>query len=217
MGALPASQLRNNSRVALWDNAQRFGQYTSMPGGYQSAQRAIIPTLKASGFMACRLVGDSSTSFDVRGKGNMSATLTGEGSVTMNGNMASNMVATLTGNGTMTADLRGKGWISATIDAGSRPSAFDIAQEVWQSQKTAYNAAGTMGNALNNASSGGVDMDALAAAVWAYVNRTLTANPGVTEADIVTALESAVIPVNTVQIKGQAINGSGSEADPWGP
>ena len=43
------------------------------------------------------------------------------------------------------------------------------------------------------------------------------ANPGVTEADIVTALESAVIPVNTVQIKGQAINGSGSEADPWGP
>ena len=66
----------------------------------------------------------------------------------------------------MSINARGIGAMSVQIDAGSRPSAFDIAQEVWQSQKTAYNAAGTMGNALNLASSGGIDYAALGQAVW---------------------------------------------------
>jgi hypothetical protein len=45
--------------------------------------------------------------------------------------------------------------MSATLDAGARPSAFDIAQEVWQAQATSYNAAGTMGEKLNDAGSAG--------------------------------------------------------------
>lgn len=35
--------------------------------------------------------------------------------------------------------------------------------------------------------------------------------------DTVSVLNTAVIPVNTVQIKGQIIEGSGTELDPWGP
>ena len=34
---------------------------------------------------------------------------------------------------------------------------------------------------------------------------------------VVTALNLTAIPVNTVKIKGQDIQGTGSEADPWGP
>lgn len=34
---------------------------------------------------------------------------------------------------------------------------------------------------------------------------------------VVTALEATTIPVNTVAIKGQPIQGAGTEADPWGP
>lgn len=36
-------------------------------------------------------------------------------------------------------------------------------------------------------------------------------------AEVLAALQQAVLPVNMVQVKGQVISGSGSEADPWGP
>jgi hypothetical protein len=36
-------------------------------------------------------------------------------------------------------------------------------------------------------------------------------------AEVVAALQATTIPVNTVAIKGQAINGAGTEQDPWGP
>ena len=51
--------------------------------------------------------------------------------------------------------------MGATLDAGARPSAFDIAQEIWQSQAANYNAAGTMGEKLNGAGSAGDPMTGL--------------------------------------------------------
>jgi len=36
-------------------------------------------------------------------------------------------------------------------------------------------------------------------------------------AELLAQLQATTIPVNMVAVKGQAINGSGSEADPWGP
>ena len=192
MGVVPSALLANANRIKLWDNAQRFGQYKSMPGGYTQASRAIIPTIKTSDFIAVRMVGEGSLSASVYGVGVLSATLTGEGSTTFNGHMGSHATATLTGEGSLTGTPRGIGSASVVMDAGSRPSAFDIAQEVWQSQKTAYNAAGTMGNALNNASSGGVDYNALAAAVWANATRTLTSGAP-TEAQIADAVWQQVV------------------------
>jgi len=43
-----------------------------------------------------------------------------------------------------------------------------LANAVWQAQATENNVSGTMGNKLNTASSGGVDLEALAEAVWSY-------------------------------------------------
>lgn len=43
-----------------------------------------------------------------------------------------------------------------------------IAATVWGSAASEFNDTGTMGNKLNTASSGGVDLDALAEAVWEY-------------------------------------------------
>jgi hypothetical protein len=58
-----------------------------------------------------------------------------------------------------------------------------------------------MGQKLNLAGSGGVDNDALAAAVWAYMTRTLT---GIADANI-------------KQVNDIDIDGSGTSGDPWGP
>ena len=43
-----------------------------------------------------------------------------------------------------------------------------LANAVWQASAVDNNVAGTMGNKVNTASSGGVDLDALAEAVWSY-------------------------------------------------
>lgn len=40
---------------------------------------------------------------------------------------------------------------SLVVDVGAVPSAFDIAQAIWNSLKVSYNAPGTMGNAVNSA------------------------------------------------------------------
>lgn len=96
-----------------------------------------------------------------------------------------------------------------------------IASEVWSTLATSFTAAGTMGNKLNSAASGGVDYTALGVAVWASVSRTLTAGAAPDTAAIAAAvldsLNATTIPVDMVRVKGQALAGSGSEADPWGP
>jgi len=59
------------------------------------------------------------------------------------------------------------------------------------------------------------------ATVSALVNTALTTGGGATAAEIAAAvlasLSATTIPVNMVQVKGQTINGAGSEENPWGP
>jgi len=90
------------------------------------------------------------------------------------------------------------GHMEGSTEDASVLTTQSIATAVWSALAAVSNDAGTMGAKLNTASSGGVDYAALADAV-------------------VAALEAATIPVNTVQIKGQTISGSGSPSDPWGP
>ena len=59
------------------------------------------------------------------------------------------------GEGNLTPDLKAKAWMWATLDAGARPSAFDIAQEIWQAQSSQYNNSGTMGEESESSGSTG--------------------------------------------------------------
>jgi hypothetical protein len=67
------------------------------------------------------------------------------------------------------------GAIAGTTLDNSTLTAAGVASAVWQTVAAEQNAAGTMGSKLNTASSGGVDLNALAAAVWGHTVRTLTA------------------------------------------
>lgn len=44
---------------------------------------------------------------------------------------------------------------ACSVSIGAQPSAFDIAQAIWQASSTQYNVSGSMGEKLNNASSAG--------------------------------------------------------------
>ncbi len=170
MGAIPGSLLANAERIKLWENAQRFGQYTSVPQGYQSAARAIIPTIKESSLMSARISGTSdliNTSITV--PVSMSAAISGVGTLAPDSEVGETLSATIVGVGSLTADARNIVSMAATIDAGARPSAFDITQEVWQAKASGFLDPTTMGGKLNLASSGGVDYGALANAVWTHI------------------------------------------------
>lgn len=165
-GAYPDRFFRRNLKFRkLSDNARAFGQYTSFPQGYQDVSRSYIPSFRLTDFIRAHISGSG----DLINTGIlvpmvMSATVSGEGFLTPNAEVGKTMAATITGVGNLSGDSRNIVNMAATIDAGARPSAFDIAQEVWQGQKAQYNAPGTMGNALNSAGSSGdpwsTDLDA---------------------------------------------------------
>ena len=85
----------------------------------------------------------------------------------------------------------------STVDASVLTSDV-IAGAVWSALADSNNTAGTMGNKLNTASTGGVDMSALAEA-------------------IIAALNNATIPVNIKQVNDVPIKGTGHTGDTWGP
>ena len=132
---------------------------------------------------------------------NMTAanTLTGPMQMTMNlaANLAQSgdieaslgLIAWCSANMNQTADmsasnLRGTLSMAANIVSYSEFTAEGVRDAVWNAVLANYPNSGSAGLALSTASSGGVDPTILASAVWAYVNRTLTANPGPTATDV---------------------------------
>jgi hypothetical protein len=72
------------------------------------------------------------------------------------------------------ATVRATGNLSGDITPFTELSPQNLAAAVWETIAADFNETGTMGNKLNLASSGGIDYDTLAQAVWTYVSRTLT-------------------------------------------
>jgi hypothetical protein len=104
----------------------------------------------------------------------LSGNLTGAGAITAVLEAIASVQADLSGTGTLTLVPYAVGELSADITGESVLSPQNLAAAVWQALAAQYNDPGTMGNKLNLASSGGIDYDTLAQAVWTYVSRTLT-------------------------------------------
>jgi hypothetical protein len=91
-------------------------------------------------------------------------------------------LAGLFGEATVSVNAQGlvtaTGNMSGDITPYTELSPQSLAAAVWNALASNYNDAGTMGNKLNTASSGGVDLNALSEAVWEYGTRTLTEGGG---------------------------------------
>jgi hypothetical protein len=119
----------------LYANALAFGQRTSWPVGYQSATRAVVAPLQESGQVAVRfgLVADF-TAF-LPSLGNAGAAFAFDVNAALAANVLSNTAASFAIETALTGFLRSRGSMAAVFDIISRPSASDIAQEVWNSLK----------------------------------------------------------------------------------
>ncbi len=170
---------------------------------------ASVLTVSGDGAVLSLTVGlDGSASWALSGSGALSMIVPFEGAAS---------VAGLSG----TADLRGILSMAGEWTPYTELSPENLARAVWDAVAAQYNDAGSMGNKLNTAASGGVDLNALAAAVWAYATRTVTGSdaptPEQVAAAVLAAAQATPIHADARAIKGQTINGSGTEADPWGP
>ncbi len=99
----------------------------------------------------------------------MVAELTGAGSVDATAAGLAELGAALAGAGLVAADNTALMSIAATIRGYSDLTPEGIRDTVWTALLAQYPDAGTAGNALSTASSGGVDLNALAAAVHGYM------------------------------------------------
>jgi hypothetical protein len=109
--------------------------------------------------------------------------LSGEGTWSLTGTSGLSMIVPVEGTGSVasvsgTSDLRGILSLSGEWTPFTELSPEGLASAVWNSMLTEYQTTGSAGKALSTASSGGVDLEALAQAVWEYVDRTLTSGGG---------------------------------------
>lgn len=151
-----------------------------------------------------------------QGNGSATVSITASGAVTAT--LSSPGSATITVTGTLTPGATG--WVVAqadvTVDGSLEPYAAGrmvgttaesgltvagITNSVWNAVLSQYAADGTAGKALATASSGGVDLDLMAAAVWDYVNRGLTQE----------------VDANVAKVNGVSVTGTGASGDEWGP
>lgn len=115
-----------------------------------NGQTALRMTVKTGGNISARFPSYSSYTADVRGAGNLPAVMAGVFSLTANGNVGSNGYALFAGEFTLDVEITAIGAMAANMDLLARPSANDIAQEVWNSKNAAFVAPGTLGSTISS-------------------------------------------------------------------
>lgn len=155
---------------------------------YATASGAIVADLIPTWPMAINLTGSGTLAAEAALSVAMGLALSGSGSLSASIIGLLNMECDLSGSGSLAAamegvaslavDMLGEGGLEATIAAygdmaidivvtGTGLSTANVGSAVWNALAATFNEPGTMGSKVNTASSGGVDMDALAEAVWA--------------------------------------------------
>lgn len=163
------------------------------------------------------------TTISINGTADAFGAISGEGSTTISidGTADLGAIASLVGETTISingnAEIMGLGYMTGTTEeAGLTPAG--IAKAVWDSLLANYTTDGSAGKALSTASSGGVDLDALAAAVWAYATRSMTATErDAAAAAVLAAAQATPIHADIRKVNNTAVDGAGTEANPWGP
>lgn len=111
---------------------------------------------------------------------NMVAAISASGTMTATIGALSNLIADITASASMSPTMNATANLEADITPFTTLSPENLAAAVWNAIAADYNTAGTMGNKLNSAASGGVDYGALADAVWEDDNtaRSTTGSAG---------------------------------------
>lgn len=171
-------------------------------GFARNGATTITIDASASGGLIVGATGAATISID--GSAVIVGSITGAGTatITLDAQAVIGAIASLTGTATLTIDghssIMGLGYITgSTLETGELTPA-SIAAAVWNALLANHHADGSAGKALSTASTGGVDLNALATA-------------------IIAAAETTPIHADLRKILGDQFGGDGTEANPWGP
>ncbi len=171
--------------------------------GYPAAGATTI-TIDGSAIGGLIVGATGTATISVDGSAAIVATLnsTGTATITIDGSAALGAIASLSGTATMTVDgsaeIMGIGYMTGSTLQTEELTPTGIAAAVWNALLANHQGDGSAGKALSTASTGGVDLNALAAAILA-------------------AAETTPIHADLRKILGAPFDGDGSEANPWGP
>lgn len=139
--------------------------------------------------MLLALAGEGDLTASVQGRLNASLDLSGSGDLAADMSGIAEMIVSLLGAGDLEATIAAFGDMNIDIVvAGTGLTTGNVADAVWGALATDNNDFGSMGAKLNSAASGGVDLNALAEAVWGYATRGLTES-GLTDEQATQLLE----------------------------
>lgn len=170
---------------------------------------SMLLAMSGTGTLTANIYGYMNMSCDLEGSGDMTADMEGIASMAIALLGTGDLEATIAAYGNMEIDI---------VVTGTGLTTANVGGAVWNALAASFNESGTMGNKLNTAGSGGVDLDALAAAVWAYATRSMTATEReAAAAEVLAAAQTTPIHADIRKVNNTAVDGSGTELDPWGP
>ena len=140
-------------------------------GGITQALLALVVSAVAN------LSGSGTLTAGIIGKLEAAAALAGSGNLAGAAGALASMLVGLSGSGAAVGTPYASGSMSANIKGYGDLTPEGIRDSIWNALAANYNTAGTMGNKLNSAASGGVDYAALGEAVWAILLADAN-NPG---------------------------------------
>lgn len=120
-------------------------------------------------------------------------------------------------NGTLTRYAVGH--MDGTTDVSDTVTNSSVARAVWDELLIEHQSDGSAGKALGTASSGGVDLNLMAQAVWEYVSRTLTSGGGgatpeqIAAATLAAATAAGGIDANMTHTNGTGLKGDGTDGN----
>jgi len=183
-------------------------------GSITAAALSMITSLSANLAQAGQLTGPMQMTL------NLAADLAQEGQITAALGLIAWCQASLTQENSMSAsNLRGEMNMAASIVSYGELTPEGLRDAVWSAVLANYPTTGSAGLALATASSGGVDYNALALAVWEYATRTLTSGAVPTAEQIAAAILAAAqltpIHANTQLMNDADVIGTGEVGDAW--
>jgi len=134
-------------------------------GAISAASLSLIVSFAAS------LAGSSALSAQMKGAVALAADLAGAGDISAALGLIAWCAADLSGTGSLDdSNLTGLAHMAAEILSYGELTPEGLRDAVWKATAASFNDAGTMGAKLNSAGSGGVDLNALADAVWDHAD-----------------------------------------------
>lgn len=184
-----------------------FSQSGALSMVVSMAGTAAVVTLTGDNMVLRMTVGLNGTgAFQLTGTNNLALIVPFEG------------IGSVVTMGVGSTDLRELLSLSGEWTPFTELSPEGLANAVWSSLVSQYQDDGTMGKALSTASSGGVDLGALAAAVWTYATRNMpAAERDAAAAAVIAAAQITPIHANIKEVNDTTIDGAGTAGDPWGP